>query len=111
MSGWEVRLVADALRDYSHIIEQSEAQFGPRQSDIYETTINLALYALHAGPEPRGSVDRRDLRPGLRSLHIARGGRRGRHLLIYRVINANTIEVIRILHDAMDFSAHLKAND
>jgi toxin ParE1/3/4 len=45
--------------------------------------------------------------PGLRTLHIARRGRRGRHFLMYRVAQATTIEVVRILHDRMELTRHL----
>ncbi|HEY7248071.1 MAG TPA: hypothetical protein VH678_29765 [Xanthobacteraceae bacterium] len=48
---------------------------------------------------------------GLRTLHIARHGRRGRHLLMYRVAAERTIEIARIRHDSMDLSRHLPLAD
>ncbi len=47
------------------------------------------------------------LRDGLRSLHVARRGRRGRHFIMYRASADDTIEVVRILHDGMDLAAHV----
>jgi toxin ParE1/3/4 len=54
-----------------------------------------------------GSLARDEVAPGLRSLHAARRGRRGRHVVLDRVAGGNTIEVVRILHDAMDLPRHL----
>src|SRR5947208_3510895 len=53
-------------------------------------------------------VEQRDaIMRGLRTLHVARRGRRGRHLLLYRVAEAQIIEIARILHDQMDSERHL----
>jgi toxin ParE1/3/4 len=38
---------------------------------------------------------------------VAREGRRGRHFVLFRAGPEQTIEVLRILHDAMDLSRHL----
>jgi toxin ParE1/3/4 len=34
-------------------------------------------------------------------------GRRGRHFIMYRAASGNVIEVVRILHDAMDLARHI----
>jgi toxin ParE1/3/4 len=47
--------------------------------------------------------------PGLRTLHVARHGRRGRHFLMYRVAAERTIEVARSLDDRMDLQQHIAA--
>jgi toxin ParE1/3/4 len=44
---------------------------------------------------------------GLRTLHVARRGRRGSHFLIYRAAPKSTIEIVRILHDRMDLKRHV----
>ena len=44
---------------------------------------------------------------GLRTLHVARHGRRGSHFLMYRVAPKFTIEIVRILHESMDLGRHL----
>ena len=78
---------------------------------VYKTTLTAALAALHDGPEIRGCVARDDIRPGLRTLHVARRGRRGRHFVMFRVVSdpagGELIEVVRILHDAMDLAQHV----
>ena len=63
--------------------------------------------ALSEGPNVPGSLERDEIADGLRSLHVARQGRRGRHFVIYRAAGDDTIEVVRILHDAMDIARHV----
>ncbi len=44
------------------------------------------------------------------TLHVARRGRAGRHLVVYRIggtEDPSIIEVIRLLHDSMDLSRHV----
>ena len=44
---------------------------------------------------------------GLRALHVARHGRRGRHFLLCRIVKGRIIEIGRIRHDQMDLQSHL----
>jgi toxin ParE1/3/4 len=78
-----------------------------KQARIYQTTLTLALAALHTGPDVLGSTARSDILPSLRSLHVARNGRRGRHFIVYRSATEHVIEVVRILYDAMDLAKHI----
>jgi toxin ParE1/3/4 len=96
--------VADILRWTAH-------QFGRRQASAYRATLYTAIRSLTGGPDFPGSVPRDEIGPGRRTLHIARGGRRGRHLLLYRVIDQRTIRVIRVLHDSMDLARHVPPGD
>jgi toxin ParE1/3/4 len=43
---------------------------------------------------------------GICALHISRRGRRGRHFLLYRVVDGQIIEIGRILYDRMDPQRH-----
>jgi hypothetical protein len=49
-----------------------------------------------------------DILPGLRVLHVARDGRRGWHFLIYRTSGDRNIEILRMLHDGIDFERHFR---
>ena len=62
---------------------------------------------LAAGPDVLGSKVRDDILPGLRALHVARGGRGGRHFLLYRATANLEIEILRILHESMEPRRHL----
>jgi toxin ParE1/3/4 len=48
------------------------------------------------------SVARDEIQAGLRSLHVARKRRRGRHFILYRTDEAGRIDIVRILYDAID---------
>ena len=104
---WQIILSSEAEKDFSRILTYTRDTFGPRQAEIYETTLLDAIALLDAGPEILGSIARDELRPGIRSLHVARHGRRGRHFIVYRARDEHRIEVVRILHDAMDLARHI----
>jgi toxin ParE1/3/4 len=74
---------------------------------MYRRTLVAALAALHDGPLLSDSKARPEIRADLRSLHVTRWGRRGRHLILYRSDDAGVIEVVRILHDSMDVARHV----
>ena len=106
---WRVRLGAAAELDFANILKWTVENFGTRQARVYRHTVIQAIAELAAGPDVVGSRTRDEIMPGLRTLHVARHGRRGRHFLIYRVVARNRIEIVRILHDGMDLSRHLSS--
>jgi toxin ParE1/3/4 len=73
----------------------------------YRDTLVRTISELANGPDLVGSKARDHIMPGLRALHVARHGRRGRHFLLYRIAKGQIIEVGRILHDQMDLRRHL----
>jgi toxin ParE1/3/4 len=107
---WRVRLSEPAEQDFLTILNWTGENFGRRQARVYRRTLIAALAALHDGPDVPGSVVRDEIQPGLRSLHVARTGRRGRHFVLHRTAVATTVEVIRILHDAMDLAPNMSSN-
>jgi len=51
-----------------------------------------------------------DWHPACCTLHVARNSRKGRHFIMFRIGQApggDVIEVLRLLHDAMDLERHL----
>jgi len=50
------------------------------QAQDYSVTISLAIQALTDGPEILGSKRRDEIELGIRTLHVARLGGKGRHL-------------------------------
>jgi toxin ParE1/3/4 len=104
---WRVRLGDVAELDFVYILKWTSENFGARQARIYRDTIDRAIDELAGGPEVTGSKNRNEIMRGLRTLHIARGGRRGRHLLAYFAAAEQTIEIVRILHDGMDLQRHI----
>lgn len=76
------------------------------QAKTYAETLLQAIQALEAGPEVLGTRARDDIGPGLRTLHLARRGRKARHFIIFRVGAGQVIDVLRLLHDSMDLARH-----
>jgi toxin ParE1/3/4 len=104
---WRVRLGAAAELDFANIVKWTTENFGARHSRIYQQTLVQAIGELAEGPDVAGSKVRDEIMPGLRTVHVARHGRRGSHFVLYRVAPKTTIEIIRILHDRMDLQRHL----
>jgi toxin ParE1/3/4 len=52
-------------------------------------------------------VKRDDILPDIKLLHVARFVNRGRHFIVFRAQDNRHIDVLRILHDSMDFARHL----
>ena len=107
---WPVRLTAAAEADFEEILRWTVDQFGEAQARIYAGTVSAALTDLAAGPTVIGAKKRDDILKGIFTLHVARKGHKGRHFVMYRVGKApdsDVIEVLRLLHDAMDLQRHL----
>lgn len=107
---WTVRLTAAAEADFRNIIAWTLDRFGDKQARVYEDAVAAALDALSDGPTTVGVKERSEIAKGLFTFHIARGNRRGRHFVLFRVADKDrprTIEVLRILHDAMDLDRHV----
>ncbi|WP_322056873.1 type II toxin-antitoxin system RelE/ParE family toxin [Paraburkholderia sp. J63] len=103
-TAWTVRLTELARDDFSNIVSWTIEQFGPAQGRAYATTLSLALQDLTNGPALPGVRTRDEIVAGIMTLHVARNRRKGRHFIMFRVgtEDARTIDVLRILHDAMD---------
>ena len=108
--GWSVRLSASAEADYREILRWTLAHFGQRQARVYADTLAAALKDLSAGPTILGARVRSDIGPGILTLHVARNGRKGRHFVLFRAVDVEgqtSIDVLRLLHDAMNLQRHL----
>mgnify|MGYP001207911760 CR=1 FL=1 len=111
---WPVRLTAAAEADFREILRWTLEQFGEAQARIYAETLSTALEALAAGPKVIGAKARDDIAKGLFTLHVARRGRKGRHFVMFRIgrnQDRKVIEILRLLHDAMDLPRHLPPTD
>jgi toxin ParE1/3/4 len=105
---WTVRLGRQAEQDYIEILKWTTKTFGEGQASTYAETMARAIEALEDGPDVLGARARDDIQPGIRTLHVARLGRAGRHFVVFRVAGSN-IDVLRLLDDSMDLPRHLPA--
>lgn len=104
---WQVRLASEAEQDLLDIILWTAENFGNKQAEHYAETIALAIEALHDGPDILGSKVRDEIGMGIRTLHVARQGRKGRHFVAFSVSEGHIINILRLLHDSMDLAIHL----
>lgn len=112
---FRLRLSADAGADIDEILEWSVERFGPEVRDGYEELISVALEGLVDDPQHPGTHDMPELGNGVRVVHLkssrgrvraeARRIRSPRHFVVYRQVDG-VVQVVRVLHDAMDLPRH-----
>jgi toxin ParE1/3/4 len=115
------RLAAAARIDIAQLLIHTERHFGTVALQRYQALLVTALRDLAGDPERIGSVARPELGKALRSYHLRHGrGRaaqgstavhRPRHLLLYRMPAPNLIDIVRVLHDAVEVERHLPPDD
>lgn len=108
---YQIELADEARQDVLAILEWSVARFGESVREGYEALIQAAFERIADSPDTAGSHERDDLRSDVRSLHlrtcrsdVLRTVRRitnPRQFVIYRQVG-ETVQVVRLLHDAMD---------
>lgn len=92
-------LTRTAADDIAEIEDYTARQWGDEQADRYINALFDAFQALAANPD----IGRRraDVPPPYRVLGV------GSHLIIYRTIDSR-VEVLNILHPAMDLATRLR---
>jgi len=91
--------------------------FGAAARRRYEALIVQALRDISADPNCAGVKQRDDLRPSLRTYHLANSRRAARnsagivraprHLILFRIAGPDVIDISRLLHDSMDLPRHV----
>jgi toxin ParE1/3/4 len=94
-----------AKRDIIGVLEYTKKRWGKAQAREYGELIKEALVAI--ADDPQSGKSRDDVRPGILAHHISQRGRAARHIIFYRIGTTGTVEVVRLLHDAMDVEQHL----
>ncbi|WP_341962558.1 type II toxin-antitoxin system RelE/ParE family toxin [Pseudomonas sp. RC10] len=117
MSNPRYRISQTALSDITDILRHSQVQFGSDARLRYQALLQAAIGDIARTPARIGSSIRDEIAPGLRSFHLIYSRTRAatvhglvqkpRHVVFYRVANDHVIEIVRILHDAMEARLHL----
>lgn len=101
-----------ARADLTHILRTSLERWGEAGRARYEALLAAAMERTAANPLGPTTKPRSDVFHELRSFHI-RHARRGRgvgapvHVIYYRAAAADTIEILRVLHENMQPELHL----
>ncbi|MEA1675413.1 type II toxin-antitoxin system RelE/ParE family toxin [Nitrospirillum sp. BR 11163] len=111
----KVRIAAAAKADLKAIAAHSLQTFGDGAFHRYRALLFQAIQDLRADPYRLGSVDKPEL--SVRMYHLRHSRRRAsvegvpvltpRHLLVYEVMEPGVIDILRVLHDAMDAKRHV----
>jgi len=107
---WKVRLTEAAEQDFNEIFLWTVENFGIDQAHAYREVILDALQSLHDGPTIIGAKNLTGLPKNLKTLHVTRNGNRGRHFIVFDASIVEYIQVLRILHDAMDIQRHISSD-
>ena len=94
----EILIRPRAREDLKAIWRYSLRQWGERQADLYLQQLDRGIRSLADFPDLGIPCDQ--IRAGYRKLQV------NRHLIFYRR-NDRSIEVVRVLHQAMDVEGHL----
>lgn len=111
----QYRISLNARADIVDILWHSQIRLGLAARRHYQGLILTALDTIAAEPDRIGSSSRDEIVSGLRNFHLVHclsrspAGKvhRPRHILFYRLGDDEVIEVVRILHDAMEVRRHL----
>jgi len=102
-------LTQPAERDIRDILRNSMQMFGPQQVQAYARIIERGIELVSEDPDRPGSIERAELAPGVRLLHLEIAARRrgGAAHCLYCMkgrLSDDTIGVIvvRVLHERMD---------
>jgi toxin ParE1/3/4 len=104
------RLSRPAQIDVAGIFAQSAELWGTEAGRRYAVMLATAMREVASNPAGRLTHGRDELLPGLRSLHLRHvrvedPGSRVRHavhILYYRAIGPQLIEIVRVLHEKME---------
>ncbi|MGE1610068.1 MULTISPECIES: type II toxin-antitoxin system RelE/ParE family toxin [Pseudomonas putida group] len=116
MSRVMVRISPQACVDIADTLRFTEVRLGESVRNRYQDLLQETFLALAEQPRPAGSRLRDELAPGLLSLHLSfnvlqmTDGRviRPRHIVFYRAGTDQIVEILRVLHDAMEVAQNLK---
>jgi toxin ParE1/3/4 len=109
------RLSEPAQADIAMILTRSGELHGPEARARYRACLTAAMRRIAADPEGHSTVDRAGLMSGIRSFHIRHSHDESReapvanpaHVIFYRVLQPDVIEIVRVLHERMEPRLHL----
>jgi toxin ParE1/3/4 len=107
-----IRFSGPARGDLSRILATSFERWGESGRARYAELISAAIRALARTPQRSSTRERPELSPGVRSFHIrhARSAQAVKdpvHVIFYRT-SETFIEIVRVLHERMEPSTHVK---
>jgi toxin ParE1/3/4 len=111
-----LRLSRLAEADLAEILTVSAERWGTEARRRYAALFAAALRLVAADRQGPLTRERSDLLPGVRSFHIRDARSRGPmprikrpvHILYYRLIAPDIVEIVRVLHERMEPGYHME---
>jgi toxin ParE1/3/4 len=100
----KLHLSPAASEDLENILQFTLDSWGEKQFEVYLSFFQETFDSIQKDPECLLSQGRDEIFKACRSI------RSGHHVVFYRLKNKN-IEIIRILHEKMDFSRHFEEEE
>jgi toxin ParE1/3/4 len=94
------RLREGAEKDLIQIGVSGREQWGEAQMRLYLVELDRAFHMLAEMPSMGTPAD--EVKPGYRRL------RQGSHLIFYRLTESRDVDIVRVLHERMDYESHLE---
>jgi toxin ParE1/3/4 len=88
-----------AIDDLNDIWEYTFEKWSEKQADKYYSSLKFAC--MQIGDNPELGKEYSEIRKNLLGL------RTGKHIIFYQAINKKEVEIIRILHERMDFETRM----
>lgn len=112
---------AKCLEDTESCLFWSAENFGIAAAHRYRVLMEVALMAIYENPELPGSKRIEGFGGKVRAYHIRHSRKKAsveglivknpRHFIVYRTTDTGSIELLRVLHDVMDFASNLSDSD
>lgn len=110
-----------AQEDIESILAWTHENFGEHARLRYKSVIFQALNDLAENPTRAGTQVRSEVDHQARTYHLRHSRRRvkdvagtvknPRHFILFRIQHDGTLEIVRIVHDRMDITTQLLADD
>ena len=111
----DYRLSRLAEDDVLRILSTSEERWGPEARRRYAAIIIAAMRKVATDPKGLTTRDRAELLTGVRSMHVRHARvhsqervRHPVHVLYYRMIASDLVEIVRVLHERMEPRRHIE---
>lgn len=93
----QIRVQSKAQRDLKDIWLYTHENFGLEQADKYFDELEIGMNTIQENPKVGRRCD--GIREGYRNYKI-------NHHFIFYIVTANTIRVVRVLHESMNIELH-----
>ena len=111
------RLARPAREDIDQILATSAARWGTKARRRYAALLASALRHVATNPDGPLTKDRAAIAPGIRSFHIRHASadsaetkvRAPVHILYFRSVSPELVEIVRVLHERMEPGRHVGA--